>query len=72
VSPGSLSAIVRSFKSAASHRAHKELKVTGQTWQRNYYETILRPGQQLANACAYIKENPRKWQWDSENLQCHK
>jgi putative transposase len=64
---GSLGAVVRSFKAIVTKRAHLELRLVGEVWQRNYYETILRPGQELANARAYIRENPQKWEWDQEN-----
>ena len=67
VAPGSLGAIVRSFKSIVTKRAHIALKFRGEVWQRNYYERILRPGQELANARAYIRENPGKWESDQEN-----
>jgi putative transposase len=72
ITPGSLGAIVRSFKSAVTRIAHTELQLGGEIWQRNYFETILRPGVQLANARAYIKENPQKWEWDRENPAAHK
>jgi hypothetical protein len=41
VKPGSLGAIVRSYKSAVSYRINKEYNATG-IWQRNYYERIIR------------------------------
>ena len=41
VKPGSLGAIVRSYKSAVSYRINKEHNATG-IWQRNYYEHIIR------------------------------
>jgi len=40
VKPGSLGAIVRSFKSAVSYRIHKEHNPTG-IWQRNYVSRAL-------------------------------
>jgi len=41
VKPGSLGAIVRSYKAAVSYRINKEHNATG-IWQRNYYEHIIR------------------------------
>jgi len=67
VAPGSLGAIVRSFKGAVTKRIHGELGVSRQVWQRNYHEKLLRPGQEVANARMYISENPQKWQRDQEN-----
>ena len=40
VKPGSLGAIVRSFKSAVSYRINKELNATG-IWQRNYGAVVV-------------------------------
>lgn len=41
VKPGSLGAIVRSYKSAVSYHINKEHNATG-IWQRNYYERSIR------------------------------
>ena len=41
VLPGSIGAIVRSFKSIVAKRAHKELRWSGSIWQRNYFERVL-------------------------------
>jgi REP-associated tyrosine transposase len=65
--PGALSAIVRSFKGAVTRKAREELGCKGEIWQRNYFERIVRDGQEFADASAYIVENPRKWEWDREN-----
>ena len=46
VSPGSLGAIVGSFKSAVTKRIGRELNATG-IWQRNYYEHIIRDEKDL-------------------------
>ena len=67
VTPGSIGAIVRSFKSGVARRAHKELGWNGPIWQRNYFERVLRDGQEFSDASRYIAENPKKWEWDREN-----
>ncbi len=67
IQPGSLSAIVRSFKAAVTKRARKELSWQGEIWQRNDYERIVRDGQEFSDASRYIAENPMKWEWDREN-----
>ena len=69
VKPGSLGAIVRSFKAIVSRRAHEELGWTGLVWQRNYYERIIRDGKEFSNATRYIAENPERWEWERENPQ---
>ena len=66
--PGSLSAVVRSFKAAVTKRAREELSWRSEIWQRNYFERIVRDGQEFSDAARYIAENPEKWKWDSENL----
>jgi REP-associated tyrosine transposase len=72
VEAGSRGAIVRSFKAIVARRAHKELQWNGPVWQRNYYERVLRDGQEFSDASRYIAENPMKWEWDRENPQLDK
>ena len=64
--PKSLGAIIGSFKSAVSHRIHKELNATG-IWQRNYYEHIIRDEKDLQNKTDYIEANPSLWDEDDNN-----
>ena len=66
VKPGSLGAIVRSYKSAVSYRINKEHYATG-IWQRNYYEHIIRNETDLRNKTEYIEANPLLWEQDAEN-----
>ncbi len=68
VKPGSLGAIVRSYKSAVSYRIHKEHNATG-IWQRNYYEHIIRDQTDLQNKTDYIEANPMLWDEDENNPQ---
>ena len=66
VKPGSLGAIVRSYKSAVSYRINKEYNATG-VWQRNYYEHIIRDEKDLQNKTDYIEANPSLWDDDENN-----
>jgi len=66
VKPGSLGAIVRSYKSAVSYRIHKEYNATA-IWQRNYYEHVIRNDTDLQNKTDYIQANPLLWEQDDEN-----
>ncbi|MBN1452414.1 MAG: hypothetical protein JW963_15470 [Anaerolineales bacterium] len=66
VKPGSLGAIVRSYKSAVSYRINKEHNATG-IWQRNYYERIIRNEQEMAKIWDYIETNPLHWADDDGN-----
>jgi putative transposase len=64
---GSLGAIIRSFKSAVTKRARVEVGSAGEIWQRNYFERVVRDGEELSSVTRYIVENPMKWEWDREN-----
>ena len=68
VRPRSLSAIVRSFKSAAS-REINALRGTpaAPVWQRNYYEHIITTDREYESIAEYIDANPRNWLTDTEN-----
>jgi len=66
VKPGSLGAIVRSYKSAVSYRINKEYNATG-IWQRNYYEHIIRDEKDMQNKSDYIEANPSLWDDDENN-----
>jgi putative transposase len=72
VPPGSLSAIVRSFKAIVTKRAHKEIRLTEEIWHRNYFERVVRDGEEFSNATRYIAENPQRWEWDTRNPQAVK
>jgi putative transposase len=67
VRPGSLAAIVRSFKAAVTLRARRELGWIGEIWQRNYFERVVRDGQEFSDVSRYIEENPMRWEFDHEN-----
>jgi putative transposase len=61
----SLSAIVRSFKSAVTKQAHEKDPFTGGAlWQRNYYEHVIRNERDLLEKRQYIANNPLKWVLD--------
>ena len=64
--PGSLGAIIGSYKSAVSYRIRKALNATS-IWQRNYYEHIIRDEQDLQNKTDYIEANPSLWDEDDNN-----
>ncbi len=65
---GSIPTIIRTFKAAVVREAGKELNMHGEEiWQRNYFERVLRNGQEHADASRYVMENPMRWEWDAEN-----
>jgi REP-associated tyrosine transposase len=61
--PGSISAIVRSYKSAVTHWAgqndHKEF-----AWQERFYDHIICNEISLENIRTYILANPGRWDTD--------
>jgi REP element-mobilizing transposase RayT len=59
--PSSLSVIVRSFKAEVTRRGRLELHWKGEVWQRNYYDRVLRDGQEYSDASRYVAENPVRW-----------
>jgi len=66
VKPGSLGAIVRSYKSVVTRRIGREQSATG-IWQRNYYEHIIRDHRDWDRIHRYIESNPSMWAEDEEN-----
>lgn len=66
--PGSLSTIVRSVKSASAKRINELRRLPGvPVWQRNYYERVIRNDRELEGIREYIATNPLKWALDREN-----
>lgn len=64
----SLSEIVHSWKSYTAQRANAALGKTGIFWQREYYDHLIRNGEQFNRAVRYIGENParaglKNWKW---------
>ena len=68
VRPGSLSALVRSFKSAATSEARRRgFDPNLPFWQRNFYEHVIRNDDELDRIRQYIRLNPLRWLLDTEN-----
>ena len=65
VTAGSLSALVRAYKSSVTQgaKAHHLLSAS-QLWQRNFYDNIVRNDAALAQIREYIRRNPERWQED--------
>src|ERR1700759_1178338 len=47
VPSASLSAVVRSFKSGVTKQSRERLGLTGEFWQRNYFERAIRSGKEF-------------------------
>ena len=64
--PGSLGAIVRSYKSAVT-RWCRTNGYTTFAWQPRFYDHVIRDGVALQNVRRYILDNPAKWELDRNN-----
>jgi putative transposase len=68
VEPGSLGAVIRSFKSAVTKRINEARATPGvPVWPRNYYEHIVRNDTDLERIRTYIENNPAQWALDDLN-----
>jgi hypothetical protein len=68
---GLIADLVRSFKSAVTRRAGELLGMQGvKIWHRNYFEHIIRNKDDFQKTVQYIHDNPRRWEFDSENPFC--
>jgi len=64
----SLGRVIRAYKSLSAIEVNRLLRRKGQQiWQRNYYEHIIRQGEDLSEIRRYIAENPANWSDDPEN-----
>ena len=63
---GSLSALVRGFKSACTRR-YREIHSNTNTsmWQRGYYEHVIRGEKEHGSIADYIRTNPLRWTLDN-------
>lgn len=57
--PGSISTIIRSYKSAVTKHARKIDPDFG--WQSRFHDHIIRDNRAFQNISNYIKNNPTKW-----------
>jgi REP element-mobilizing transposase RayT len=63
-----LAEIVHSWKSFSAHRINKASTIRGTIWQREYYDHLIRDGDQFVRAVRYVAENPERaglkdWKW---------
>ena len=52
--------IIKSVKAFSSAKINQLLSRTGPFWQREYYDHVVRNGQELKRVIAYVQENPVK------------
>ena len=70
VTPGSLPCVIRSFKSETTKQIRRFIHQTQfVVWQRNYYDHIIRNEYSLNRIRRYVKDNPRNWEDDRNNIK---
>ena len=70
VTPGSLGALVRSYKAAVTRRVNRLQTTPGiPVWQRGYWERIVRDDREIEATRRYIDENPLRWAEGREDLE---
>jgi putative transposase len=68
LSDNTLAGILHSWKSYSAKKANKILRRSGEFWQHEYYDRLIRDGRELDRAVLYVANNPRKarlkdWRW---------
>jgi putative transposase len=69
--PGSLSAIVRSYKSAVTRWVRKN-GYSSFAWQPRFYDHIIRNDESLDEIRRYIRNNPLEWDLDKDHPKNNK
>jgi putative transposase len=64
--PGSLSTIIRSYKSAVKRWAGQN-NYSNFAWQPRFFDRVIRNGLELQSIRQYIWHNPQKWDLDSNH-----
>ena len=65
----SLGSFIAGFKSACTKRINELRDTPGlPVWQRNYHERVIRNDEELHALRGYIRNNPARWEEDSEHL----
>jgi putative transposase len=63
-----LGEVIRVFKAVTTHKIRSQGRLDFK-WQRNYYEHIIRKGDDLDRVRQYIIDNPAQWTEDSFNRE---
>ena len=63
-----LASVIQALKSYTAHEANRLLGRTGTFWQREYFDHLIRNGQEFDRAIRYVLSNPEKagvvhWKW---------
>ena len=63
-----LSKIIHGFKSSFTRKINKEIENNNFSWQKSFYERIIRNEEELWKIREYIVNNPLKWEFDEDNI----
>ncbi|MGH9747310.1 MAG: REP-associated tyrosine transposase [Candidatus Acidiferrales bacterium] len=68
-----LATVLHAWKSYSAKRANALLKRSGEFWQREYFDHLVRSEDEFHRIVAYILQNPRKaglqhWPWSKSHL----
>jgi REP element-mobilizing transposase RayT len=63
-----LAQILHTWKLFTARQAQRKFGILGAFWQREYYDHLIRDGEQFSRAVEYVMENPRRaglegWRW---------
>ncbi|MBU0577427.1 transposase, partial [Patescibacteria group bacterium] len=64
---GSLSTVIRSFKSIVTKTTNKIYPGINFKWQARFYDHIIRNEKSLNEIRGYIYDNPERWELDRNN-----
>ena len=63
-----LSKIVHGFKSSVTRIARKQWNNHNFSWQKSFYDHVIRNDEDLYRVRTYIQNNPLNWELDKNNL----
>ncbi len=62
-----LSKVIHGFKSSVSREINSKYPRNNFSWQRSYYDHVIRNEKSLLETRKYVVENPLKWEFDKNN-----
>ena len=65
----SLSAIIRSYKSAVTNKANQDFSEINFSWQTRFYDHIIKSEKAAEKIRKYIHDNPVRWEFDKNNSE---
>jgi REP element-mobilizing transposase RayT len=63
----SISEITKNFKTFTSRLIHEKYPSLNFSWQRSFYDHVVRCDESLEKIQTYILNNPLKWEYDRNN-----